>query len=955
MKMKRLLTNFGITVAVAVVTLVFLNGKSAQNYVPRDINSNSANGMIEWFNSRRVDFKTGKIDYDYVKQVEKQILAQRGAKKTNDFELSWQEMGPDKVGGRTRAILIDKNNTQNIFAGSVSGGLWKSTNGAQTWFKINDKESNLSVSTICQTDNGDIYYGTGEQYGTGYRGNGIYKSTDGINFSVLDQTTDFNYVIKLAAYGNSVYAATDKGLYKKATGSEDWVSLIGTSPCIDVAVGSDGKVFASYGGKMYKSTNGNANSFTVIDNLPNSDLYNVKFDVAPSNPNYVYCSINFTTKNNPFNTDYYDFDIYRSTDGGTNWTSIRGNYIATFQPFKDQGFYDNILKVYPKNENKIILGGIDTYTWDSENGWQQVSYWVGEQGINMESYYLHADQHAIVFHPDYNGTTNKRIFFGNDGGIFISENDGSTFTSYNLKYNVTQFYGVGAGPKGKWLAGAQDNGTQYNALEGSNLLRTSQITGGDGFECAISVLNEELKFTSSQNGKIYRITPTGTIQRISVGGMGEIEPADFYTSMALWETFYDAQSIDSVTFVFEYDGFHVGDTITAYSNQGRRPLTHVLTMDDLPSNVCDTCSVTDTTNTCEFPIDYEIKVWDTYQSLFAYAVDKGVYMSSRALNLSDPAISLKQINEIGEHGHNAKNLVFSKDGNTLFFSQDNVVYKSTNILESRYSEPESATSPVMITKFDMDKIETQIIGTFPGIVTSITTDPEVSNNIIVTLGGYNTGAHIYYSTNAATAESEDLADNFTDVTGNLPGIPVYSSLIAWNNSNRVVVGTEYGIYTTDAVTDGSSAVWVPQDMGLPNVSVTGLFQQTFKNEWENGVINHGYIYAATFGRGVFLSKSNAGPVGIDEITSSKNNNAVKITLYPNPVSDIANVKFELNENTKVNVEIYSISGSKVFANSYNGTDGSNNITINTTAFNAGTYFVKVSTSTTHDVVKMIVK
>ena len=949
MKMKRLLTNFGITVAVAVVTLVFLNGKSTQNYVPRDVNSYSANGMIEWFNSRRADFNTGKIDYDYVREVEKQVFAQKSIKQTNDFELKWQESGPDKVGGRTRAILIDKNNIQNIYVGSVSGGLWKSTNAAQTWFKVNDKEANLSVSSICQIENGHIFYGTGEQVGTGYIGNGIYKSTDGVAFANLNNTENFKYVYKLVAHANTIYASTDKGLFKSTDEAASWVALKETnytSPHYivdDVAIASNGNIYASVKGVLYKSTDGS--TLNKINDLPSADISNVKIDIAPSNPNYVYCSISFDTKNNPFDDDYYDFNIYRTTDGKA-WSSIRGNYNSNFQPFKAQGGYNNIIKVYPKNENKIILGGVDTYTWDTENGWQQVSYWVGNQGINMNSYYLHADQHAIVFHPDYDGTTNKRIFFGNDGGVFISENDGATFTSFNLKYNVTQFYNVAAGPKGKWLAGAQDNGTQYNAFEGSNLLRTSQLTGGDGFDCAISVLNGDLRFTSQQFGEIFRITPKGSTQRISVGGMGEIEPADFYTSMALWETFYDANSIDSVTFVIEYDDIYVGDTIIANSNQGRRPLPHILTIDDLPSEVCDTC---------EFPIDAKVKVWDTYQSLFAYAVNKGVFISSRALNLSKPAIYLSQLNNIGEQNNNAKNLVFSKDGNTLFFSLANVVYKSTNILDSRYSEKESSTSPIMITKFDMDKIETQIIGTFPQIITSIAADPKVSNNIIVTLGGYSSESHVYYSTNAATTVSEDKADNFIDVNGNLPGIPVYSSLVAWNNSNKIVIGTEYGIYTTETITDGSNAVWVSEDTGLPNVSVTGLFQQIFKNEWESGVVNHGYIYAATFGRGVFISKSNAGPVGIDEFTSSKDKNTVNIVLYPNPVNDIANIKLELIKSSDINVEIYSITGSKVFSKNYSGVEGDNNITLNTNTFNTGTYFVKVSTSTTNEVVKMIVK
>jgi len=942
MKMKRLLTNFGITVAVAVVTLVFLNSKNAQNYVPRDVNSTGANGMIEWLKSQRGDYQTGEINYEYVKEVEKQVYAQRNAKQSNEFELKWEEMGPDKIGGRTRAILIDKNNTQNIYAGSVSGGLWKSTNGAQTWFKINDKEDNLSVSSICQTDNGYIYYGTGEQEGTGFRGNGIYKSTDGTTFTLLSETSDFNFVYKVIAYNNTIFASTYKGLYKSTDNGDHWTALKQITygqelrRVDDVAISSNGVLFASVKGEFYKSTD--LSTLTKIDSLPSTSVWNAKIDVAPNNPDYIYCSIVYNTYNNPFGSDYQDFDFYLSTDGGTNWTSIRGSYKSNFQPFKGQGYYNNIIKVYPKNENKIIVGGVDTYTWDNVFGWQQVSYWVGNQGINMESYYMHADQHAIVFHPEYNGTTNKRVFFGNDGGVFISENDAQTFTSYNLKYNVTQFYTIAAGPKGKWIAGAQDNGTQYNSREGNNLLRTSEIGGGDGFGCAIPVLSNKLKFYSLYYGRLYRVTESGESQSISITG----EEADFHTSIALWESMYDATSIDSVIYTIEDKGLEVGDTIIAKSNQGRRDLLYVLTS-------ADSIATGDTI----FPLDFEVKVWDYYQSLFAYATDNGVFVSTRALNLSTTGIYFEKINEIGGSGTNARNLVFSKDGNTLFFSQGNTVYKSTNLLLARRAKTEAIDEGVTV--IDMSKVVTQKIGSFSGNVTSISTDPEVSNNIIVTLGGYNAASHVYYSTNAATTVSENLSDNFTDVNGDLPGAPVYSSLIAWNSSNRVSVGTEYGIYTTDAITDGSSAVWIPQTVGIPNVAIFDLFQQTFKNEWENGVINHGYVYAATFGRGVFMSKSNAGPVGIEEINASNNKDLINIVLYPNPVNDIANIKIELNKRSNVNIEVYSISGSKVFTKNYNGTEGNNNFTLNTTTFNAGTYFVKVSTATTNEVVKMIVK
>ncbi len=928
MKMRRLITNFGIATSVAIVVLVFLSNKNTKHYTPRDSNSNGVNGMIEWLKKQRVDFKTGTIDYNYVKQIEAQIQAQRSIKNANASSLTWQEMGPDKVGGRTRAIVVDKNNSQIIYMGSVSGGLWKSTTAAQTWFKVDDYAANLSVTTICQTENGYIYYGTGEEFGTGFIGNGISKSTNGTTFEVLANTANFTYVNQLVAYGNIVYAATKEGLYKTTDDGTTWTKLLTTENVKDVAVASNGNVYAVIAGGIYKSDDGSANSFVVMSGLP-TNIWEAQIAVAPSNPNYVYCSIVFSTYDNPFNSSYQDFEIYRTTNAGTDWENISGSYTSSFQPFKSQGYYNNVIKVFPNNENKILLGGIDLYSWDTDFGWQQVSYWVGSQEINSESFYLHADQHEITFDRGFNGTTNQKIYFGNDGGIFISENSAETFISYNLRYNVTQFYNVAAGPTGNWIAGSQDNGTQYNAMEGSNLLRTTEIIGGDGFDCILPTLNKTLKFGSLYFGNIYRITETGDKQELTIQGTGE-----FNTDFALWESYYDAHSIDSVIYTVEESGINVGEQIIAYSNQGRKPLPYTLTTADLPVGTSET----------EFPIGTEIKVWDFYQTIFAYASTEGVYASTQAINLANAAINKDKLNDIT----NATNLVFSKDGNTLFFSKNAVLYKSTNLLVARYINVNG------VTIIDKNLVETQAIGTFPGYITSIAPDPEVSNNIIVTLGGYSSTPHIYYSTNAAGTVSTNLADNFIDVTGDLVGIPVYSSIIVWNDSRKVVLGTEYGVYLSNDITN-STVNWVVQTDGFPNVAVFDLFQQTVKNEWENGVINHGYIYAATFGRGVFLSKSNAGPVSVKDLNSAKNNNLSDLIIYPNPAIDYTNLKFTLNKTSKLVVNIYNINGQNVYNKTYNGNLGDNNIRIATSNLQSGTYFVKVISSDSNKVVKMIVK
>ena len=99
---------------------------------------------------------------------------------------AWVERGPNNIGGRTRAVIFDPNDDSNetVYAGGVSGGLWKNTNisdPTSSWEQVSIPE-NLAVSCITiDPNNSNIWYvGTGESYTAGdVNGNGVWKTTDG--------------------------------------------------------------------------------------------------------------------------------------------------------------------------------------------------------------------------------------------------------------------------------------------------------------------------------------------------------------------------------------------------------------------------------------------------------------------------------------------------------------------------------------------------------------------------------------------------------------------------------------------------------------------------------------------------------------------------------------------------------------------------------------------------------
>jgi hypothetical protein len=180
--------------------------------------------------------------------------AARMAMQSRDMEmatLTWTERGPNNMGGRSRAIMIDMNDAtgNTVWIGSVGGGLWKTTNfkaATPTWNQVSTISANLAITSLAQDPSAPntMYAGTGEGYGNvdAIRGLGIYKSINGgSTWSLIASTTtgaanaaDFSYVQKILVYSNGhVYVAAGSincnrgGVMKSTNGGTSWTRVIG--------------------------------------------------------------------------------------------------------------------------------------------------------------------------------------------------------------------------------------------------------------------------------------------------------------------------------------------------------------------------------------------------------------------------------------------------------------------------------------------------------------------------------------------------------------------------------------------------------------------------------------------------------------------------------------------------------------------------------------------------------
>ncbi|MGA2623190.1 MAG: T9SS type A sorting domain-containing protein [Bacteroidota bacterium] len=430
---------------------------------------------------------------------------------------SWTSLGPTNVGGRVLSLAVDPHNTNIVWAGSASGGLWKSATGGEgtnAWVLINTGFPVFSVSSIAiDTTNPNILYiGTGEislyhrpLIGTpGARasyGMGVLKSTDGGSTWAqtsltwtFSQITAVEKVVINPLNSRTLYAATSEGTFKTTDAGTTWSQVSSVLMAMDVAIDpvdtatlyiACGNLNSSPNPGLYKSTNAGASWAQLTNGLPSVNFGRTSLAISPTNHQTVYAGISDASSSAMIG-------LYNTTNGGASWIpSSTVNYVGS------QGWYDNVIAVHPQSPDTVYCAGLDIYkatdggaTLVRKSDWGAgYIYQVPPGGPEGPGGYAHADHHAIAFDP-----TNPRIvYFGCDGGVFKSTDGGESFFGCNGGFVTTQFYGGFANSSLDSviaLGGLQDNG----ALEYQGNDVWSKVAGGDGGWCAIDPTNDNIMY-----------------------------------------------------------------------------------------------------------------------------------------------------------------------------------------------------------------------------------------------------------------------------------------------------------------------------------------------------------------------------------------------------------------------------------------------------------------------------
>jgi hypothetical protein len=430
--------------------------------------------------------------------------------------LNWAQAGPYNIGGRVTALASVPGGA-TVYLGAANGGVFKSTNGGTNWTPIFDELGVYSIGALelDPTDANVLYVGTGEANGAvdTYDGAGVFRSRNGgatWEDLGLDETARIGAVevdpsnpnrIYVGAMGTQFSTGPHRGLYRSENGGASWTQVLfvnDSTGVTDVVINPahPETVYCATWERVRRLTYRRAfgpgcgiwrsidsgTTWTRLQNglpLPSDNVGRIALAISPARPSMIYAQIISGSIGG-----YNGLGLYRSTDGGANWVR-RDADVEYNNSFGGFGWYFGEMGVDPVNPEVIFTLGVALLR-SADGGVTYTDYTLGP---------LHVDQHAIWIDP----SNPQRIYQGNDGGFFASDQGGLNWLK-STDLPITQFYAGAIDPSNplRLLGGTQDNNTLMTF--GSHGPSTwAPILGGDGFQCLVDPTNPNIIFAEWQN------------------------------------------------------------------------------------------------------------------------------------------------------------------------------------------------------------------------------------------------------------------------------------------------------------------------------------------------------------------------------------------------------------------------------------------------------------------------
>jgi hypothetical protein len=369
--------------------------------------------------------------------------------------------------GRVNAIGVDPSDPDNmIYVGARAGGIWKTSDGGLHWIPLTDDvETRISCITL---DAGRIIAGYTDSKRPEWgllvlpAGSQTWQRVPSGLFSVV------NTILVDPANANHLYAATPRGLYERSDDGQPWSRVVVQDPgeerceaVMDRSNPAKPILYVGVGGKGVFRRVGTG-AFQLVPGAPTFGTRTIMLALCEKSPATLYaaCFDDLQTSIVIARTDHANADSVVDVV----W-STQGRVKDSFDPAR-------VMAVAPDNPQTVFVGAVGL--WRSTTGgatWEAVS------GV-------HADQHAIAFHPQFDSQSRPVMWLGNDGGVLRSTNGGAAWAHRNRGLQTMEFYGADQDPRHESviLAGSQDNGAMR--FEGSAAW-VSSTGSGDVFDVMI--------------------------------------------------------------------------------------------------------------------------------------------------------------------------------------------------------------------------------------------------------------------------------------------------------------------------------------------------------------------------------------------------------------------------------------------------------------------------------------
>lgn len=854
--MKRL-TVYLVLAALVGVLIIYTQNEKPETKEIQDISNPPENNMsrAQWEFDRHKDPRTGLIPDDIKFRealfVSKLPGASFNIKEKSNSILSqdWQRRGPAEVGGRTRALAIDIMDENIILAGGVSGGMWRSTNGGQSWNKTTTPMQLHSVSCITQDTRigkeNNWYYGTGEFYGNsaGISGDGIYKSTDGgktwnpilSTSSFIPQSWEnrFDYIWRIVinhknTQQDEIYVATALGgIFRSTDGGDSWSVVLGGygntfSYFTELMITPSGVLYATLSQYSYSVNSQVKGIYRSIDGIKWTNITPQDMPAkyrriipafAPSDENIVYFAAETPgsgklTTNSMGDSLWHSFwkYTYVSGDGsgsGGIWENRTDNIPKpnlVRHHFNTQGSYNFTMKVKPDDPETVIIGAVNLYrTTDglkTNNNTTIIGGTCPESGSMSDCEYFyrypnhHADQHEILFSK----SNPNVIYTGSDGGVHKTLNvlaKEVEWISLNNSYFTTQFYTCAVdhtAVNDEIIGGLQDNGTLFSRW---NDLGKSWTTpgNGDGFHCSIA-----------DNGEYYYASQNSSYQPKIKIFRNKLDKSGAVISKTRIDPVGGESFIWNTPFVLDPNNNNIMYLC------GGRLLWRNSDLSKIPEgNAIDSTSVG----------------WDS-------------------INVHTSLLFANEFMSAVEVSKNQANVVY-------YGTTKGKLFKITESNSSNY-------------KF------TNVTGkNFPsnGYVSSIAIDPLDAEKVFVTFSNYNV-LSIFYSANGGTDWIPVSGNLEANESGSGSGPAVHHlEIVPVNEKNLLFAATSAGLFST-AYIDGKFTVWQMEGPESIGNMVINMIDSRDEDD---------FVAVATHGTGMFFTRINGLPSapGKPELVSPADN------------------------------------------------------------------------------------